>query len=222
MVMFNADQWAGNYNAAGVTRIDASLANLGTTPLYIRLAFLSGSSVYGSTTAVELPPDGVWRRATFDLTGDALTFVEGTETASQALSHVMFLRMVSAHDGPTHIGDFVAGTLGVDDVRALRLPGDANFDGRVDSTDYRIARLNLGARGPHTWAEGDFDFDGRVSALDLLALRRNLGMSIPPAVAARAGAAALAVPEPAAALLLLLVSPVVLLRRRRAGANSLK
>jgi len=218
MVMFSGSQWAGNYNAAGVTQLDASVANLGAEPLFLRLAVLSGTAVYGSAEAIELPADGAWRRVTFDLAGDALTRVEGTDTLGQALSHVQNLRVLSAQAGPTLMGDFVAGTLGMDDVRALRLPGDANFDGRVDAADFRVASLAAGNRGLGGWAQGDFYFDGHVTARDLAMLRRNFGQSIPaaPAAAGPAVASLAVVPEPgtgAAATSLLLL----LLRGRRAS-----
>jgi hypothetical protein len=221
MVMFSGSQWAGNYNAAGVTQIDASVANLGAEPLFMRLAVLSGTAVYGSAEAVELPPDGVWRRVTFGLTGDALTKLEGTDTLAEALSHVQNLRVLSAQGGPALMGDVVAGTLGLDDVRALRLPGDANFDGRVDAADFRVARLAAGNRGVGGWARGDFDFDGRVTARDLALLRRHFGQSIPvaPPAAGAARASLAVVPEPgtgAAATSLLLL----LLRRRRASYHN--
>ena len=214
MVMFNNDQWAGDYAAAGVTRIDASLANFGPEPLFMRVALLTGSSVYGSTAAVELPADGLWRRVTFDLTSAGLTKVEGSETLAQALTHVSSLRLLSVRDAPSNLGDGVVATLGTDDVRALRLPGDANFDGRVNAADLLIARRNLGAPGTHSWREGDFDFDGRVTARDVVLLRRHFGNSVA-APAGAVGAAALGVPEPNSLALLLVLAPA-LLRRRRA------
>jgi hypothetical protein len=113
------------------------------------------------------------------------------------------------------MGDGVAATLGLDDLRALRLPGDADFDGRVDAGDFRIARLNVGARTGRTWAQGDFDFDGRVGARDLLLLQRNLGRSIPPAAEGPVRAAMAVVPEPGAAAAVA-AGLMLLLRRRRA------
>ena len=215
MVMFSGAQWAGNYTAAGVTQLDASLVNLGPSPLFMRLALLSGTSVYGSARAIEVPADGVWRRVTFGLTGDALARVEGTSTLADALSHVESVRMLSAEFRPALMGDGVAATLGLDDLRALRLPGDADFDGRVDAGDFRIARLNVGARTGRTWAQGDFDFDGRVGARDLLLLQRNLGRSIPPAAEGSVRAAMAVVPEPGAAAAVA-AGLMLLLRRRRA------
>jgi hypothetical protein len=214
-VILNKTQWAGDYNVAGVTRVDASLANFGTTPLFMRLALLTNASAYGTVNvdAVEIPPDGVWRRVSFDLTSDALGKIQGTESLAQVLSHVVTLRILSAQAGPTQRGDVMESTIGVDDLRALRLPGDANFDGRVDSADFRIARFNLGAAGPHAWAQGDFDFDGRVTGLDVLLLRRNFEQSIPPQGAV--GAASVSVlPEPTGVSLLMLCSTLALRRRR--------
>ena len=221
-VMFNQAQWTGNYNAAGVTRIDASVANFGPAPLFVRVAIASPTfDQFGSINAVELPADGVWRRVSFDLTSDALTRLGGANGLAATLANVQTLRLLSAQSGPSFFGDAVAGTLGVDDIRALRLPGDANFDGRVDSADFLIARRNLGAPGGvATWAQGDFNFDGRVTARDVLLLRQNFGRSIPTSALTAAPAFASApLPEPASVGLAACASAAVLLRRRRRGSR---
>jgi hypothetical protein len=222
-IVFNQQQWAGDYNAARVTRIDASVANLGAAPLYLRVALSSGSGDrFGSRAAVELPPDGAWRRVSFDLTADALAQIGGANGLASTLSNVVTLRLLSAQGGPSFTGDDVVGTLGVDDIRALRLPGDANFDGRVDSADLLVARRHLGNRAASvTWAEGDFNFDGRVSAADFILLRRNFGTSIPtPALAAAQALASAPLPEPGSASVVALAATAVLLRRRRRPTRS--
>ena len=218
-VMFNLSQWTGNYNAAGVTRLRAWVANFGPDPLHLRVTFASGINQFSSTNAIELAPNGVWRRASFDLTDAALTRVggAGAVTASEALSNVTELRILSslipAHgrDPPVEASN---STLGVDDVRALRPEGDANSDGRVDGADLTLVRSNLGSGATGvSWDDGDFNFDGRVNARDVALLRRNLQT-----VAPTAGAGASVVPEPAAAFLLALCSLALLLRRRPAVA----
>ena len=53
LVMFNQTQWAGNYLAAGVTRIDLQMANFGATTLQMRIAIENVLGTrYASTTAV--------------------------------------------------------------------------------------------------------------------------------------------------------------------------
>jgi hypothetical protein len=223
--MFNEKQWAGNYTTAGVTRIDASVANFGATPLYLRVALTSRSGAqYSSTEPVVLPADGAWRRVSFDLTEAALARIGGTQSVADALSNVTTLRLLSAEAGPTNTGDGVEATLGADDIRALRLPGDANFDGKVDSSDFRITRLGLGnPRAGADWAHGDFDFDGRVTARDVFLLRRNLGQSINagpvPGLASASSVGILStasapVPEPTSIAIVGLASASLLLRRR--------
>ena len=208
-VMFNLSQWTGNYNAAGVTRLRAWAANFGPDPIHLRVTFSGAGNQFSSTRAVELLPDGVWRPALFDLTGAAITRVTGFGTPADALANVTELRVISSVN-PAH-GRTVEpsnSTLGLDDLRALRTEGDANFDGAVDGADFSIARANLGRSSGVTWREGDFNFDGRVNARDMALLRRHHGESIATA------AAISALPEPAAATLLI-GAGLLLLRRRR-------
>ena len=57
-VMFNLVQWSGDYVTAGVTRIEADMANFGATALSMRIAIEGGAPLgrYGSTSAVNLTP----------------------------------------------------------------------------------------------------------------------------------------------------------------------
>src|SRR5580765_6962808 len=45
MVMFNDAQWSGSYNAAGVTRLTADMANQGATTLHMRVAIRGGPNL---------------------------------------------------------------------------------------------------------------------------------------------------------------------------------
>ena len=69
MVVFNGFQWTGNYISAGVTRIDVDLANFGTNPLSMRVAFQDNfGSEFSSTVPFPLPADGgQWHHASFDM-----------------------------------------------------------------------------------------------------------------------------------------------------------
>jgi parallel beta-helix repeat protein len=58
-------------------------------------------------------------------------------------------------------------------------PGDANGDGMVDNTDFKILYSNYGRSGG--WAQGDFDGNGRVGFEDFQTLERALGTSTQPA-----------------------------------------
>ena len=52
LAMFNeSGQWTGDYVSAGVTRIDAQLANFGTSPLAMRIAIATGPLLGPSRTS---------------------------------------------------------------------------------------------------------------------------------------------------------------------------
>jgi hypothetical protein len=208
-IMFNGAQWAGDYNAAGVTRISGWAANLGSTPLHLRVAFSNGFNRFSSTRAVDLPADGAWHPFHIDIDPAHVTTISGAVSAAEALANVTELRLLSAAS-PSYTGDVVAGTLGIDDLRAMRPEGDANFDGRVDAADLRLVRSNLGTdnAGGRTWQQGDFNFDGRVNARDMALLRRNFGLGVAPP----AGVSVL--PEPASCFACA-IPLLALLRRRR-------
>ena len=222
-IMFNTSQWLGDYISAGVTRIDAELANFGKTPLAMRLSIQGGSdgTEVGSTNAVALPADGgVWHAVQFDLSAASLSVIAGSSSLSQVLSDVTTFRLLSAANGPASRGDTIASTLGVDDIRALTIPGDANHDGAVNFSDLVILARHYGSASA-TWETGDFNFDGKVGFDDLVLLARDYGQTVTaaqlqafsPAFAADVQAAFAQVPEPGALAGVFALG--VVLRRRR-------
>jgi len=60
------------------------------------------------------------------------------------------------------------------------IPGDLNWDQRVDMDDFALLKQNFGHPNP-TWWDGDFDGDGDVDLDDLSALKRNMGRGPPAA-----------------------------------------
>ena len=99
-------------------------------------------------------------------------------------------------DGLTILGDnWIA------DLHGVFVPGDANFDGRVDLSDFGLLKANFGSGQYRN--QGDFDADGRVTLSDFGLLKANFGKS---------GAAA--VPEPATWTILLLGSAALMAMRR--------
>jgi hypothetical protein len=226
-VVINLAQWTGNYNMAGVTRVEARMANLGARDLSMRIALEggTGSTRFTSTNAVALPVGSGWQPVAFDLTSDRLTHVGGTDSLSVVLGSVSELRFVSA-SGANYQGDQIAGTVGIDKIRALRLYGDANFDGAVNGSDFALLAGNFGKTG-QTWNTGDFNFDSAVNGSDFALLAGNFGRTIPSPAAASLAATgqdwaaveafgatigATPVPEPAA-LGLLALAPLLAMRR---------
>lgn len=110
-----------------------------------------------------------------------------------------------------------------------RLPGDANFDGKVDFQDLMTLARHYGQSGDVGWVDGDFDMDGSVGFDDLVTLARNYGATAPtasqlaqfdPAFRAEVERAFADVPEPSAPALLLAAASLGLPRlRRRPGGD---
>ena len=234
LVVFNTQQWTGDFFTPGVTRVDAEMDNLGSTPLFMRVALRDAAgSEYSSTNSVMLGAGSGWTAVSFDLTSSGLSRVSGADSLSTTLSSVNEFRFLSAQFGPAFNGDTMAATLGLDDVHAASaappppLPGDADRDGKVDLNDLLILAHHYGASNA-TFDVGDFNGDGVVNFADLMILGRNFGTTsgspavspiapafVSPAVDASIGQ----VPEPAIAGPAA-VGAISLLPRRRARARA--
>lgn len=176
-VMFNTSQWAGDYTVAGVTRLQMKLANVGPTAMSVRLTFTGSSGTqYSSTDAFALPVGSGWMDATFLLSDTSMTSLSGTDTLAQVLSSVTQLRLLSA-GMPGFMGDAIVATLGVDAIRAARLPGDATFDDAVNFDDLVKLAQNYGRTDDVPWTDGDFTFNGAVDFDDLVILAQNYNAS---------------------------------------------
>jgi hypothetical protein len=84
------------------------------------------------------------------------------------------------------------------------IPGDANFDGAVNSDDFNVLATNFGTSGKW-WGRGDFNFDGLVNSDDFNLLATNFGLS----------GGLTSVPEPATGVGGILAFGVLGLRRCR-------
>jgi hypothetical protein len=126
-VTFNTAQWAGNYNAAGVTRITMDLKNAGATPLAMRVTLRDFTTVYSSLTAFPVLNDGQWHRAVFDLDAAHLgkAPATGADSLSTVLSNVTEMRLVSAAAGPSFFGDAIQSSVDVDNIFATSIPEPA-------------------------------------------------------------------------------------------------
>jgi PEP-CTERM motif len=151
MIMFNLAQWTGNYTAAGVNRITAQMANLGTKALHMRIAVRGGpgQTEFGSIGDQVLDVDGgIWHNVSFDLTNTALANISGPDSLAATLASITELRILSAAAGPAFDGDSVAATLGADNIMSVAVPepsslflfGTAAFSALVGSTRKRMRR----------------------------------------------------------------------------------
>ena len=123
LVAMNPAQWAGDYLAAGVTRIDMDLINLGSTALTIRLLFedplLAPPADEAVTTFGALLPVGSgWTHVGFDVSPAALTTLLGSNTT--LMSNVTIMRIIHAPAAGEPVS--VVGSVGVDNIRAVPEP----------------------------------------------------------------------------------------------------
>lgn len=91
---------------------------------------------------------------------------------------------------------------------AFTLPGDANLDGSVTSTDFNLFAGKYGTLTGARWTQADFTGDGKVNSVDFNVLAGRFGQTLP--AGASLGAI---VPEPAASLMLLSTLMIPLRRR---------
>jgi hypothetical protein len=214
---YNHTQWIGDYVTAGVTRIDTMMANPGATDLHMRVSIQGGTfgTIFSSTNAVFLPAGADWQPVTFELTAAGLSLFGGADSLASVMGSVTDFRMLSAAGGPAHQGDTIAATVEMDNLRALRLPGDANFDGDVDSDDFNALATSFGIASGMVWQNGDFNFDGAVNSDDFNILATNFGLGVGATVADAQDWSALAAAIPEPSVLLPLAGVAVVSRRRR-------
>jgi hypothetical protein len=98
------------------------------------------------------------------------------------------------------------------------LPGDANFDGRVDAVDLGALALHWQSTGDYSM--GDFNFDGTVNVRDLIMLAEHWnGPPALPALSDALGLPVAAVPEPGSAVLLIAAIGAACCRRTHRQVN---
>lgn len=129
--------------------------------------------------------------------------------------------IVGALGGPQLLGQLVEWV-------PNRLPGDADFDGKVDMSDLLIVARNYGKSGNLGFVDGDFNFDGSVGFDDLVILARNYGATAPtaselaqfdPSFRADVERAFAEVPEPMSAIPLFLLAAATIPRRQMCGRD---
>jgi len=133
----NQTTFAGDYIAAGITGISATVAvdPASDGPLYLRLAFTDNAAGPGtgfsSADALVVQNDGEFVDLFFAINDTALVNVPGTGSASfeDVLSNVDRLRILAAESGPSYIvegGDRLASTLFIDNIVAVGVPEPAS------------------------------------------------------------------------------------------------
>lgn len=121
-IIYNRNQWIGTFPGT-IRAVEMDLQNFSSIPVQMRIAFKAGISAnytsYATTDAANLTADGLWHHVRFDLTDAAMTNLSGNDTAvATALGDVTEFRILHSAT-PAFLGDYVATTIGVDNVTAM-------------------------------------------------------------------------------------------------------
>lgn len=176
----NDSQWAGDYIAAGVNRVQLQAANASTAEtLHLRVGATNGISCYVSTAAVDLAPDTPGPAGLqvigFFLDETTMTSVVGnlcsvpdSDSLETVLSNVIQLRIISAVTA-TWNGDAIVSVLQID---AIQAKGDSDLDGVDDDIDNCTMSANpdqidSDGDGFGNMCDADLNNDCIVNAADL-------------------------------------------------------
>jgi hypothetical protein len=122
LVVFNSNQWSGNYNAANIGSIQLQVNNLGNTNLVLRLILenaLAGQSL-GTLSSASVPAGSGWTTVSFPITSANLS----GGTVSTVLNNVTNVDLIHSPNFTTFrsASPNIVAQLGVDNIRALAVP----------------------------------------------------------------------------------------------------
>ncbi|NLE39371.1 MAG: hypothetical protein GX621_15225 [Pirellulaceae bacterium] len=169
------------------------------------------TGVYRITIADYTPDDGILLLTSSGWETEGSLTAPADNVLSYEADGNAFVVNMRDRDGSASLledGEFVFAFLAYDKRLMPAVPGDANYDGKVDDDDAVLLAQNWGQAGA-TWAMGDFDRDGRIGPKDAAILAANWGHG--------GGSEATGVPEPSLACLFLTGVFWLLAGRRRRG-----
>lgn len=169
----NADQWVGDFAAAGIQSVDMDIINFETSPstVSMRLALFGPNSTGNRWTSIDpimVANDGLWQRISFPIGSEVITRAAGASDYDSMLQNVV--RVMVRHDPgtPSGTGAPVTGAIGIDNITLVGgTPslGDFNDDGVVDvlDVDLLLGEVKSGSNAP----EFDLTGDGVVDTSDI-------------------------------------------------------
>lgn len=214
-----ADEWLGDYGAAGVTAIVADFMTTHTSPLDMRTVLFGPTTVssrFTSSDSVPLLNDGQWHELVFPVGVDELTNVTlggGTATYEDVFADVAQIMFRHQSGLPIPGGSIIFAVFNIDNIRPIglpaTLPGDFNNSMNVGADDLNLVLFNWNTDGgalPETWVNDRPEVGKPVGVDQLNAVLFNWGSE------AMSGA----VPEPTTGCLFVTASLAgwVIARRR--------
>lgn len=126
MVMFNDQQWAGNYTSAGILSIKFFARAL-TNNLNIRVAFDGAGGRICTTNAVLVPANSPWTQYSIDIQASDFTTVAGGSNIGATLADVSDMRILS-NTVPSWQGESIVATLEIDNIEASTTLSTSEFE----------------------------------------------------------------------------------------------
>jgi hypothetical protein len=127
-VVFNEDQWAGDWIAANFHTITMDVRSLDNSDLTLWLGIAKGQifaegggDTYVTSISQAVPGDGQWHALSFPVTPDDWTNFQGVEV-EKALKDVSQLRIIHNPD-QSFLGDFGVAGYQLDNITAVPEPG---------------------------------------------------------------------------------------------------
>ncbi len=115
-VMFNTQQWNGNYTAQGIIGIRFHARAIGQN-LNLRIAFDGGGDRICTINSVLIPAGGSWQQYVIPIDVADFTTVAGGTSVPLTLADVTDMRILS-NTSPAWQGEPIAATLEIDNIEA--------------------------------------------------------------------------------------------------------
>jgi hypothetical protein len=126
-VVFNEDQWTGNWTAANIQRITMDVRSLDNNDLTIWLGIAKGTilprgngDTYVTSTSQPVLGDGQWHAISFPVTSADFTNFQGVEV-EKALEDVSQFRIIH-NPSRSFLGDFGVAGFQLDNIAAVPEP----------------------------------------------------------------------------------------------------
>jgi hypothetical protein len=123
LIVYNSDQWAGNYTSTGVNMISMHMNNFGSVELSMRIVLQGPGDNFWSVNPVLVPSQSGWVTVQFPVQAGDLT---GGSDVSATLGGVTSVRILHSVSG-SYVADRVTTQLGIDNITAADEPLPVEF-----------------------------------------------------------------------------------------------
>jgi hypothetical protein len=123
LIVYNSDQWAGNYTSTGVNMISMHMNNFGSVELSMRIVLQGPGDNFWSVNPVLVLSQSGWVTVQFPVQAGDLT---GGSDVSATLGGVTSVRILHSVSG-SYVADRVTTQLGIDNITAADEPLPVEF-----------------------------------------------------------------------------------------------